>query len=162
MSAKKHILTFDDDFTNDFYSIAIHSSIDDYKLAFHLNKNMPFQLARKKNNVVYFLENEKNNPRHYYSFQDNKEFITYYLIENKNLYNNDFINLGLFTDTSFTAESYFSKAFAKVDYFLILKGEDIENKTKDILNILKNIDTINSSYLINLKKLKTTNYLLLN
>lgn len=162
MPIKKHFLALDDAISNDYQMIAIHSAIDDYKLAFHLNKNFPFHLERKQNNLVYLTENEKISPRHYYSFYDKKEFIAYFLIENKNLINKDFLGLGLFSDVSLSTETYFSKTFSKVDFFLILKGEEIAYKTEEILNNLKSIEFIRTSYPINIEKLKTTNYLLLN
>ena len=162
MSSKKHILNFEDDYLNDYHAIAIHSIIEDYRLAFHLNKNLSLFLERHENNQVFFESIEKNHLRHFYSFHDTKEFIEYYLIENKHIIKSNNENIGLFSNLTNETETFFSKAYKKTDYFIILKGEDIAYKVLEVLNTLKKINLITSAYPTVLEKLKTNNYLLLN
>lgn len=162
MSSKKHILNLGEDLLDDYHTIAIQTALEDYRLAFHLNKNLTFNFERFEDNIIYFDKKEFLNPRHYYSFNDQKQFIEYFLIQNKHLINEEQENMGLFSKMSTSTETYFSKVYKKVDFFLIIKGEDISKQVEEVLETLKGINLINSTFLVQLNQLKTNNYLLFN
>ena len=92
MAALKLLL--DDTFEYDFALIAMHCSLEDYRLAFILNKYAGLHLKCAKD-VYYYTKNDR------YSFptmqyEDVKNYVNYTLISNKykfkeldNLSNND-------------------------------------------------------------------------
>ena len=71
---------FEDDFEEDNYTlIAIHCSIEDYRLAYLLNTNLDLKLARKWEDLDYnYLEASFS----IYEWNDEENFVTWNLVTN--------------------------------------------------------------------------------
>ena len=67
----------------DYYLIAIHTSLEDYRLAFFINQKLPINLSKSENEIqINIKEGETNFSRFYYN--DEESAITWNLIQNKN------------------------------------------------------------------------------
>ena len=141
----------------DYSLIGIHSTEEDYRLAFLLNQ----QLKTKFNRFKADLDFENSNAVFsVFEFIDAKTFVNYYLISNKyteNIQNN--VSVGLFGG-DFSTTTYLIQEKKKVDYFLKIEGC---NKAKFIQNTVDRLNTVNqiiTSYSINPNNLKTKDYLI--
>ena len=126
-------------FPENYYLIAIHSDLDEFRLAFFLNKNLNISLKRK-NNDIYFAEQDANYSS--FEFLDDTKYLKWIFFSNKSLVsekksNNDY---SLFGQSNLALNEINLLSQQKsVDYFLII--ENIANKTY-IDKVLKKISEI--------------------
>ena len=126
-------------FPENYHLIAIHSDLDEFRLAYFLNKNLNISLKRK-NNDIYFAEQDANYSS--FEFLDETKYLKWIFFSNKSLvsekkYNNDY---GLFGQiNSALNEVSLLNHQKSVDYFLIV--ENIANNTY-IEKVLKKISEI--------------------
>ncbi|MFV5690610.1 IPExxxVDY family protein [Flavobacterium sp. LT1R49] len=147
----------------DYYLIAIHTSLEDYRLAFFINQLLPINLSKSKNEIqINIEEGETNFSRFYY--YDNEKAITWNLIQNKNevLQYKKGINQNLFSNVTMEVATkvFLLPEFKKVDYFL--KIENIEDTTSvsTIQTILNKIDNISTLYTVDINQIKSKNNLI--
>ena len=126
-------------FPENYYLIAIHSDLDEFRLAFFLNKKLSISLKRK-NNDIYFSEQDANYSS--YEFLDDTKYLKWIFFSNKSLVSEKSPDedLSLFGqgNTSLNEMNLLSQQ-KSVDYFLII--ENIANKTY-IDKVLKKISEI--------------------
>lgn len=137
-----------------FNIILINSILEDYKLAFLLNKIIPFQLS--KSQKPEFIKNKSNHNFEFYKYENENDNVFWYLIPNKKTITNELKTLSLFEDT-IEEQVYFLKEFKKFDYIIKLTDENIEVK-----NFIKQINTINNistAILADLEKIKHSKHL---
>ena len=126
-------------FPENYHLIAIHSDLDEFRLAYFLNKNLNISLKRK-NNDIYFAEQDANYSS--FDFLDETKYLKWIFFSNKSLVsekksNNDY---GLFGQiNSALNEVSLLNHQKSVDYFLIV--ENIANNTY-IEKVLKKISEI--------------------
>ncbi len=126
-------------FPENYHLIAIHSDLDEFRLAYFLNKNLNISLKRK-NNDIYFAEQDANYSS--FEFLDDTKYLKWIFFSNKSLVsekksNNDY---GLFGQiNSALNEVSLLNHQKSVDYFLIV--ENIANNTY-IEKVLKKISEI--------------------
>jgi RecG-like helicase len=157
-----HKLNLEDFDQVDYDLIAIHTSLEDYKLAFKLNQNLAIALSKNaieipvkiKENVSYFSR---------FTFEDEEKMMVWDLIQNKqeielpvktinfNLFENK--NINITTRVSLVSE------LKKVDYFLKIE-HDSHYKIAEIINNISKIDSISTVYEINANKIKSKNNLI--
>ncbi|MFV8374868.1 IPExxxVDY family protein [Flavobacterium sp. LB1P62] len=147
----------------DYYLIAIHTSLEDYRLAFFINQLLPINLSKSKNEIqINIEEGETNFSRFYY--YDNEKAITWNLIQNKNevIQYKKGINQNLFSNVTMEVATkvFLLPEFKKVDYFL--KIENIEDTTSvsTIQTILNKIDSISALYTVDTNQIKSKNNLI--
>ncbi|MFV5687552.1 IPExxxVDY family protein [Flavobacterium sp. ZT3R25] len=147
----------------DYYLIAIHTSLEDYRLAFFINQLLPINLSKSKNEIqINIEEGETNFSRFYY--YDNEKAITWNLIQNKNevIQYKKGINQNLFSNVTMEVATkvFLLPEFKKVDYFL--KIENIEDTTSvsTIQTILNKIDNISTLYTVDINQIKSKNNLI--
>lgn len=75
-------LLLDDELEYDFTLIAIHCSLDDYRIAFMINKYLGLQLKRRRKDIDY-KETGYSALFPLYTFEDNKKYVYYSLVGNK-------------------------------------------------------------------------------
>ena len=126
-------------FPENYYLIAIHSDLDEFRLAFFLNKKLNICLKRK-NNDIYFSEQDANYSS--YEFLDETKYLNWIFFSNKSLVSEKSPDedLSLFGqgNTALNEMNLLSQQ-KSVDYFLII--ENIANKTY-IDKVLKKISEI--------------------
>ena len=126
-------------FPENYHLIAILSDLDEYRLAFFLNRKLNIGLKRK-NNDIYFAEQDA----HYssYEFLDENKYLKWIFFSNKSLVSEKKfdLDLSLFAQGNSALNKINLLSQQKsVDYFLII--ENIANKTY-IDKVLKKISEI--------------------
>ncbi len=114
-------------FPENYHLIAIHSDLDEFRLAFFLNKKLNIGLKRK-NNDIYFSEQDANYSS--YEFLDDTKYLNWIFFSNKSLVSEKSTDedLSLFGQGSAALNEINLLSQQKsVDYFLII--ENIANKT---------------------------------
>lgn len=145
-----------DDFSNENYKlIGIHTRIENYQLAFLINQYLQVKLKRADYNLDFGAK-KHNSSYAVYEYTDKKYDYNWFLIEN--ICRIQTTSNGLFGETEQT--HYLLPEEKKVDYFLKLEG-DFENEyLKKCTDSIKNIPQIVTSYLIEVNKLKSKEFLI--
>jgi len=147
------------DFISDNYElIAIHTTIDDYKMAYLLNSSLEIQLKKNEKEIEVAIPGGKSAFNNFI-FEDKKKDIVWSLIANKTSFlTNEQKHSDLFGNEAVTV--YLLPEFKKVDYFLKIENIDYEfDESKMIAEILK-IKNISSVYTIEKKQIKSKNNLI--
>ncbi|MDT0294462.1 IPExxxVDY family protein [Mesonia ostreae] len=146
----------------DFDLIAIHCSLEAYHLAFLLNKNLKFRLQRELLDVDFAYQ---KGTAYYqlFSYCDDHQQCTYYLIENKhtikasNLYSE-----GSLFKSDETYSTQLIPEYKKVDYFLKIENEGLATNTKELIAELQKITSIITAYKVDFDTLKSVENLTFN
>jgi len=150
------LLTFDLE-EEDYLLVGIHSTEEDYRLAYLLNKYLKTKLNRYKHNLD-FENSEAEFPL--FEFKDKNSFINYYLINNKyKSFVENQNNPGLFGG-NYSTISYLIPEKKKIDFFLKIEGCYNENHLYFLIEKLNAINQIITSYSIELTTLKSKDHLI--
>lgn len=145
----------------DYELIAIHTSLEDYRLAYFINQKLPILLCKS----IDFLEFKTANGAAFFSkfscvMEETDEEWT--LIENKYelLLNNGASTADLFSEKKeqITTNVYFLPELKKVNYFL--KIENTFLKVEDIVSHLNTITQISTAYVVDVTDFKSKNNLI--
>jgi hypothetical protein len=156
---KLHLDEFDE---VDYDLIAIHSTLEDYRLAYFLNQNLPILLSKSKDEIgVTIKEGESMFAK--FIYDDIKNDIQWTLIPNKN----EIIvrkkstgqNLFLNNDVEIATKVYLLSELKKVDYFLKIENNK-ELQIEEIIKNIKSIDRISAVYTVIPEKIKSKNNLI--
>jgi len=147
----------------DYQLIAIHSPLEDYRLAYYINQNLPINLSKSSCNIqISTKEGESEFSR--FIFEDKKKDISWNLIQN---INDVFIltqtsNQGLFAESNnkFSTKIYFIPEFKKVNYFLKIENGEVPIEVETITNCIKKIDRVSTVYAVEVEKIKSKNNLI--
>lgn len=159
--AKPHVLNINDE---DFEFALLGLSIlkDQYETAITINNtllirlelNNHFSLALKDNKLFRFS---------LFSYFDKEFGIEYLLVPNASNFEepnlNAATNADLFSEIAVEERSFLIKELPKTDYFLILKGEEIEGHKHKIIQRLKTMDDLLSVQLIDVSELPSKSHL---
>ena len=157
---KKHLDEFEEE---DYQLIAIHTSLEDYRLAYFINKNLPINLSKcSKDLQVKVKQGETFFAR--FHFEDQENFVFYDLIENQNyiLTKENQTVSDLFSDTSnnFSASTYLLPEYKKVNFFLKIESEDQQIDIKEYVSKINTIDKITMAYAVDKENIKSKNNLI--
>jgi hypothetical protein len=145
------------DFEDDYSLIGIHSTEEDYRLAYLINKHLKTKFNRYKQ-PLDFKDSDAEFPL--FEYKDEANFINYYLINNKHIqYVNNTETGGLFGG-NYTSTSYLIPEKKKIDFFLKIEGGDHENYIQEMIGNLKLINQIITSYSVELTTLKSKDHLI--
>ncbi|KJD36618.1 hypothetical protein PW52_02940 [Tamlana sedimentorum] len=156
-----HKLILDDDFAEVEYTlIAIHCNLEDYRLAYLLNKNLGLSLTRKKSDLKF---NKGTITYPIYKWDDEKQQVSWHLVSNicktetvrEAEVNSLFQNQQKVIKTTFLLPEHKS-----VNYFLKIDFEFSNNKKKLLLNNILNISQIATAYSLNANQVKTKEHLI--
>ena len=145
----------------DYDLIAIHTSLEDYRLAFFLNQKLPILLSKCPD----FVEFKSINGTAFFSkfsylTEDTNEQWT--LIENKDeiLAKNTASIVTLFSEIKdeITTNVFFLPEMKKVNYFL--KIENTFMRLEEIITQLNSITQISTAYVVDLNTIKSKNNLI--
>jgi hypothetical protein len=155
---KLHLDEFDE---VDYELIAIHTSLEDYRLAYFLNQKLPILLSKSKDEIqINIKEGETHFSR--YVFEDAENDSYWNLIQNKNEVSiqKEDNNQNLFANTSYEVSTkvYLLPEFKKVDFFL--KIENTELSLDEITNQINSIDRISAIYSVDSHQIKSKNNLI--
>ena len=159
--AKAHVLNInEEDFEFALLGLSILS--DQYETANQINKTLLINLSLN-NNFSLALKDNKLFRFSLFSFLDTEFGIEYLFIPNASNFEEPNINTAgqadLFSDITVEERSLLIKELPKTDYFLILKGEEIEAHKHQVLKRLKSIEDLLSVQLIDVTELPSRNNL---
>ena len=158
-----HKLDFEDFDEINYQLVAIHTSLEDYRLAYFINQKLPINLRSNKNEIhINIKEGETNFSRFYY--YDKEKEISWDLIQNKNEViqqkkessQNLFSNLNMEVST----KVFLLPEFKKVDYFLKIENTEEVMDIKEIQLLLNTIENISTAYSVDTHKIKSKNNLI--
>lgn len=157
---KLHIDEFDE---IDYQLIAIHTSLEDYRLAYFINQNLPI-LLKKSNNTIQISNKEGETQFTRFIYEDEKTEILWDLIQNQNdiVVSSQRNNPGLFAESnsSFSTKIYLIPEFKKVDFFLKIENASAGIDLEMITSQIKKIDRISTAYSVEVEKIKSKNNLI--
>jgi len=147
----------------DYHLIAIHTTLEDYRLAYYINQSLSINLKMSKINIhISNKDGETEFAR--FIFDDERKDISWNLIQNINdIYvSSQENNQGLFanSNTKFSSKIYFIPEFKKVDYFLKIENGEVALDVVSITNCLKKIDKVSTVYSVEVEKIKSKNNLI--
>lgn len=156
---KLHLEEFDE---IDYQLIAIHSTLEDYRLAYYINQSLPINLKKGSCNIqISNKEGETQFTR--FIFEDSKD-IAWNLVQNQNdvFVPSQNSNQGLFAESNnkFSAKIYLIPEFKKVDYFLKIENGEVKIDVANITNSIKKIDRVSTVYSVEVEKIKSKNNLI--
>ncbi len=137
--------------------IAIHCSVEEYKMAYLLNKNLKLQLKRNRKDID-FKHPEIQAFYALYTFNDAVNYRTYYLVSNKFKGLSEKIGKpgSLFLEKEVNPfVAYLIPEYKKVDFFFKIE-EDVENHSiNKILNTITHISQVITAYRVDVMQLKS-------
>ena len=153
---------FEDDLEEDNYTlIAIHCSIEAYRLAYLFNTNLDLKLARKWEDLDYnYLEASFS----IYEWNDEENFVTWNLVTNISKKEvEQMASAGsLFSDqkSKRTISKYLIPEQKKVDYFVKISSESNLKSSKIIISKINAIAEVITAYTVSPNQLKSKNNLI--
>jgi len=157
---KVYIEEFEED---DYYIIAIHTSLEDYRLAYFINREIAIHLSKNDSDIQSQVkEGETSFAR--FTFEDEKNDIKWNLVQNKNEIEGkeNTITQDLFSnsDSSFSSSAYLLPEYKKVDFFLKIENAEKDINITEIVSKISTIDSIKMVYNVDKDKIKSKNNLI--
>lgn len=147
----------------DYHIIAIHTSLEDYRLAYFLNRDLEICLSKSTVDIQFQVKKGKTSFARF-TFEDEKKVINWDLIQNKNevvgVENNAIQDLFSNTKNTFSSLAYLLSEFKKVDFFLKIENAANEINVSEIVSKINAIDNINMVYSIDKENIKSKNNLI--
>ena len=153
-----HKIQINDFVSDDYELIAVHSSLDDYKLAYMLNKELGVQLSKNLAYVEIALPEGKSAFSNYI-FDDEKNDVVWTLIENKTtIINSNKQTTSLFEQVDITV--FLLPEFKKADYLIKIENIDYGFDSESIIEKIQEIKNVTTAYAIDITNLKSKNNLI--
>lgn len=154
-----HKLDVTDLYSPDFELIAIHSKMEDYRLAFFLNKKLFIRLQKSEESAVQYVKNEAFLFSRF-EFEDEKNQSVWTLVENKKTKQSIGVFGNLFMDFESVKHSYLVPELKKADYLLKVEGDFNEQELEALVRKAKEINDIQMAYAVQTKQIKSKNNLI--
>ena len=153
-----HKIQINDFVSDDYELIAVHSSLDDYKLAYMLNKELGLQLSKNLAYVEIAIPEGKSAFSNYI-FDDEKNDVVWTLIENKTtIINSNKQTTSLFEQVDITV--FLLPEFKKADYLIKIENIDYGFDSESIIEKIQEIKNVTTAYAIDITNLKSKNNLI--
>ncbi len=151
-----------DEVEDNYHLLAIHSSMEEFKMAFLLNKNLLLSLKRAAIDVD-FNHGEVQALYPLFCYRETAKHRTYYLFKNKFKGSvKKVVSSGtLFIEDEISTElTYLVPEFKKVDYFLKIEDDLEEEFIQELLNGISKIPRVITTYIVDVNQLKSKNNLI--
>ena len=152
-----HSLGFNDFYEDDFSLIGIHTTLEDYKLAYLLNKNLKINFIKSKENLN-FKKTEKPSSFSIFNYYNKEYDSDWVLIANSSKRENQKESNELLLTTE--TKTYLIPEKKKVDFFIKVSGELGFDFVTKIIDKVKNIEQVITSYPIDKNTLKSKDFLI--
>ena len=153
-----HKIQINDFVSDDYELIAVHSSLDDYKLAYMLNKELGVQLSKNLAYVEIAIPEGKSAFSNYI-FDDEKNDVVWTLIENKTtIINSNKQTTSLFEQVDITV--FLLPEFKKAYYLIKIENIDYGFDSESIIEKIQEIKNVTTAYAIDITNLKSKNNLI--
>ena len=147
---------------SDYEVIAIHTTLEDSRLAYHINRQLEVLLARTKEELQIQVKDGLTGLSRF-EFYDENQFITWNLVQNKSEINSvTTVTSDLFAgiDHGITAKVYLLPEFKKVDYLLKIENLEANLDLDNVVRKISDIEWVSLAYCIDKDKLKSKNNLI--
>ncbi|WP_178991639.1 IPExxxVDY family protein [Winogradskyella schleiferi] len=155
-----HKLQVDDFYDDSFKLIAIHCRLEDYRLAYLLNKHLGLKLERNDKDIdLKYLESSYS----IFEWDNETEYVVWNLISNMCKKEEDGLSSTgtLFNESEKVLKTFnLISEFKKVDYFIKISDEIQNVNEKLIVNKLQAIPQIITSYTVDPLKIKSKDHLI--
>jgi len=146
------------DFSNDDYTlIGIHTTLNDYRLAYLLNKHLQVNFRRANYDLDFFQKNVESSYI-VYEYTNTKLDQDWFLISNVFKYTLETESISLFGQSDST--SFLIPEKKKVDFFLKIEGEFDYDFIVKLIEKTNQIPQIITSYEIEVNSLKSKDFLI--
>lgn len=153
-----HKIQINDFISDDYELIAIHSTLEDYKLAFLLNSVLGIQLKKNNSNIEIAIPEGKSSFGNFL-FDDDKNDVVWSLIENKTtILTSKNKASQLFDNVEITV--FLLPEFKKADYLLKIENIDHDFDEDEMIEKILSIKNITTVYTIDTTNLKSKNNLI--
>ena len=157
-----HKLDLDEFDEIDYHLIAIHTTLEDYRLAYFINQHLPVNLSKSNEEILISIKEGETQFSRFY-FEDEDNFVSWNLIQNKNevIGQNEIINQDLFSNSSqvVATKVFLLPELKKVDYFLKIESDD-DLDLAGIVKKLKSIKSLSTVYVVETETIKSKNNLI--
>ena len=144
-----------DDFNEDNYTlIGIHTALEDFKLAYLLNKNLDTHFSKAN----YSLDFESNASFSVYNDINEEYGFELYLISNS--YTEERTNASDTIVLATETKTYLIPEKKKVDYFIKIVGEPTQETIYKTVHQINQITQIVTSYTVEVDSLKSKQFLI--
>jgi len=145
----KHKLTAQE-FETDFTLLALHTGVEDFTLAYHLNKVLKMSLKRLSSDVVI----GDNSSVAIFNYENENDQTNWFLIANKAIVEQKTLSLDLFRDEPIKTNRYLIPERKEVDFFV--KIEDLHpTNVNELIKKIKSIPEIVMAYRLDYTGLKS-------
>lgn len=144
-----------DFYEDSFALIALHCILEDFTLAYTINKHLKCNFKRRRKNLVF--SDTISLPVFEWKDTINDRYWT--LIANTSHSEESYTSTGLFSDEPSYKKQYLVPEHKNVDYFMKLEQEDLDSEGSILKSILA-IPKIITAYTINADTLKSKNNLI--
>ncbi|WP_439129971.1 IPExxxVDY family protein [Polaribacter sp.] len=152
-----HALGLEEFCEEEYALIGIHTALEDYRLAYLLNKNLDTRFAKSKKDLEF--ENNKNKLSFsIFNFLHKKYDFEWFLIANSFKKENKTASNELLLSTE--TKTYLIPEKKKVDYFIKISGELAPQYILNIVQRIKKIEQVITSYSIDKNTLKSKDFLI--
>ena len=146
----------------DYILIAIHSRLEDYRLAYYLNQNLDLSLKRKEQDIDYKYFSAAYS---IFEWKDDTNLITYNLVCNICKREEDSLQSSgsLFTNEEKITKSYnLIPELKNVDYLMKITKEDLQISEQLIVSKIQQIPQVITTYTVNVDQIKSKDNLIFN
>jgi hypothetical protein len=158
-----HKINIEDFEENDYYVIAIHTSLEDYRLAYFLNRELGISLSKNKFDIGTQVKKIKTSFTRF-TFDDEQKLVLWDLVENKKVVETNEIdsNIDLFSNTksSFSTTTYLLPEYKKVDFFIKIENAESEIDLDKVISKISKIEAIKLVYSLAKENIKSKNNLI--
>jgi hypothetical protein len=158
-----HKINIEDFEENDYYVIAIHTSLEDYRLAYYLNRELGISLSKNKFDIGTQIKKVKTSFTRF-TFDDEQKLVLWDLVENKKVVETNEIdsNIDLFSNTksSFSTTTYLLPEYKKVDFFIKIENAESEIDLDKVISKISKIEAIKLVYSLAKENIKSKNNLI--
>ena len=153
-----HKIQINDFISDDYELIAIHSSLEDYKLAYSLNVVLSIQLSKNLSYVEIAIPEGKSAFGNYI-FDDEESDVQWSLIENKTtIVTSKKKSSQLFDQVDITV--FLLPEYKKADFLLKIENIDYQFDEVDMIEKILSIKNVTTAYTIETTNLKSKNNLI--
>jgi hypothetical protein len=154
-----HKLLVDEFYDDNYKLIAIHSRLEDFRLAYLLNQSLQLNLVRRSDDLDFeYLKSSYS----IFEWNNEAEYVTWNLVSNVCKKEEDSLySTGLFQTKEKVLKTFnLIPEFKKVDYFIKISDETQNVNEKVILKKLQYIPQIITSYAVDPLKIKSKDHLI--
>ena len=152
-----HALDLHDFYEEKYSLLGIHTTLEDYKLAYVLNHHLGVRFNKASFNLDF--ENEKSDASFsIYTYENSTHNSEWYLISNSEKKENKVQEEGLLLSTEI--KNYLIPEKKKIDFFVKIVENIPLKETQKLVNKIKSIDQIITAYTIDTNTLKSKDILI--